>query len=788
MKTTCSLFLFVVFFLQTQAQQPTQSIRGTILDKESQRSIPGATIIINQLNKGTASDMEGAFELQAVPVGRHTLVVSFLGYEPYVLNNIILSSGKELVLTIELTEAFTELGEVVVKAKKNSAEANNEMAVVSARSFSVEETQRYAAAIFDPARMALNFAGVNTGGDDLQNEIVVRGNSPKGILWRLEGVEIPNPNHFDDIGATGGAISMLSSSTLAASDFYTGAFPAEYGNATSGVFDLQFRNGNNQKREYAFMVGIVGIEASLEGPFSQKSKASYLLNYRYSNTALLASFLEDAIGSAIPKYQDLSFKVNLPTNKWGTFSLFGLGGYNIYSEDLELDSTKWNQDDWNFEAFRSEQYKGVVGLSHRFFLNQNSYIKSVVSASANNFESRNIGIDNVHYISPTNYQEEEDLRMENEDYAYRFNSYYNGKLNKQHTLRLGGAISLLDFSFLHEEIVDGSWRTFFSGSGDSYFLQAYGQWKYRIVPELSLHTGFHYARLTLNNTQSLEPRAALSWTASRKHRFSLAAGLHSKPEHLSTYFLKQEGSDVSPNFYLEFIKAQHYVLSHDWQLNAHTSLKTELYYQHLYDVPVENDSTSGLSLLNARSVWDLLGAQAAINAGTGKNYGIDVSLERAFVDDYYFLITASLFDSKYTALNQIEYPTRYASNYNLTALGGKEFKKGSDGQNILGFNAKVKFGGGNRYTPVDLAASQIEGETVWSENYFSQQVKDYFRIDVGFSYKMNRKKATHTLLIDFQNATNRQNVFTQRYNADTQQIDYWCQTGILPVFNYRIEF
>lgn len=397
------MYLFVVFFLQTQAQQPTQNIRGTVLDKESQRSIPGANIVINPLNKGTSSDVEGNFELRDVPVGRHTLVVSFLGYEPYVLSNINLSSGKELILNIALSASFTELAEVEVKAKKNSAEANNEMAVVSARSFSVEETQRYAAAIFDPARMALNFAGVNTGGDDLQNEIVVRGNSPKGILWCLERIEIPNPNHFDDLGATRGAISMLSSSTLAASDFYTGAFPAEYGNALSGVFDLQFRNGNNQKREYAFMVGIAGMEASLEGPFSKKSKASYLFNYRYSNTALLSSFIEDAIGSAIPKYQDLSFKINLPTQKWGTFSLFALGGYNIYVEELEADSALWNEDDWNFEAYRSEQYKGVMGLSHRFFINQNAYIKSVASLSANNFESRNVGIDNAYYISPTLY-------------------------------------------------------------------------------------------------------------------------------------------------------------------------------------------------------------------------------------------------------------------------------------------------------------------------------------------------------------------------------------------------
>ena len=180
----------------------------------------------------------GEFKLSKVPVGRTTLAVSYLGYESLTLREIMVTSGKELVLNLEMTESTKNMNEVVITAAHDKTQAFNEMATVSARSFTVEETGRYAASYFDPARMAQTFAGVSVGGStsDLFNEIVVRGNSPKGILWRLEGVEIPNPNHFGGLGSSGGAISMLSSSTLANSDFYTGAFPTEFGNCLIRCF------------------------------------------------------------------------------------------------------------------------------------------------------------------------------------------------------------------------------------------------------------------------------------------------------------------------------------------------------------------------------------------------------------------------------------------------------------------------------------------------------------------------------------------------------------------------
>lgn len=401
--------LFFVFFLsllsQAQAQNLTQTIRGRIIDRESQSPIVGASVAIITTNplKGTLSDLDGNFRIEKVPVGRHSLKVNYIGYEEQVLSELLLGSGKELVLAIGITETFREMEEVVVRARQEKGQPLNEMATLSARSISVEETKRYAASVNDPARAALNYAGVASV-DDGGNEIVVRGNSPKGVLWRMEGIEIPNPSHFGQEGASGGGVSILSVNMLDNSDFYTGAFPAEYGNALSGIFDMKLRKGNNEKREYAFQAGVLGVDFAAEGPFKEGGKGSYLFNYRYSTLAILNKIGVKVAGDAAPDFQDLAFKLNLPTAKAGTFSIWGIGGYSAQVAEAERDITKWVEKSDRFDdVFRA----GMVasGLSHVYFVNPNAYLETVLSLSGNfnKYYYDSIGTD---FKATTFYQEE----------------------------------------------------------------------------------------------------------------------------------------------------------------------------------------------------------------------------------------------------------------------------------------------------------------------------------------------------------------------------------------------
>lgn len=791
-KLFCQLILvgfLCIYCNSLSAQQHTQTIRGKVIDKDAQMPLIGATIAVqlegNML--GTVTDNDGDFKLENVPVGRQNIAISYLGYEPVLMNSILVTSGKELVLDIAMIESAVAMEEIVVKATLDKAETLNEMATVSARSFSVEETGRYAGSYFDPARMAQNYAGVSVGsGDDLMNEIIVRGNSPMGVLWRLEGIEIPNPNHFGAMGNSGGGISMLSSSILSNSDFYTGAFPSEFGNAQSSVFDLNMRKGNNEKREFSLMLGVMGIEGSMEGPFKAGSKASYLINARYATLAALGAIGLNPVGDVLPAYQDVSFKFNFPTQKLGTFSLFGLGGTNRAYEEPVADKTAWqfSDDQW---GFNERQKVGTVGLSHRLLLSNKSYLRTVVAASANEYN------DDEYWLDDTkNYEVHVDEETKVTNNTYRISSTFNHKFNARNTFRTGLIMSHLAFDFTYDEDEGEGLVRYFDNQGSTQFFQAFAHWKHRFSEDWTLNTGLHYSQLLLNNNYSIEPRAALSWQMNNRQRLSMALGIHSRMEHPAAYLFDgtlPNGRVHTPARNLELSKSLHAVLGYDFRLSEDIRLKAELYYQHLYDVPIESDPNSIGSLLNAVDIWDLIGAQDVVNEGTGTNYGIDLTLEKFFSNSYYFLATGSVYDSKYTPANGKTYNTAFNGNYQLNLLGGKEFKVGRKKNNILGFNGKFILSGGRRQFPIDLAASQAEGYTVYLfDQPFAARVGTYHRFDFGVSYRINAKKVTHTIMLDVQNVTNRLNVFNNYYSAGTQSIASNYQTGLFPVFNYRVEF
>lgn len=768
-----------------QQKSFTQKVRGRVLDAESKQPLAGVIIVAksnNQLNALT--DGDGYFVISNVPVGRQSFMFQYMGYEPAVASEVLVTSGKELELNMSMTESLQKMDEVVVSATKESDKALNEFATISSRSISVEETKRYAASFADPARMAQNFMGVSNGGD-MFNGIIVRGNSPKNVLWRLEGIEIPNPNHFSGLGTTGGAISMLNANVLGTSDFYTGAFPAEMGNALSGVFDMKFRNGNTEKREHTFQLSTLGTELASEGPFKKGGKSSYLLNYRYSTLALLDNIV--SFGGVLPKYQDASIKLNFPTAKAGTFSLWGLGGYNSAYKDPVKDSSKWTDDDPNF-VLKADNMMGVAGISHTYFTGKNSYLKTVVSAS---YEQDKELVDT---LNPA--QDYRTVHVANESFinnAYRVSVLYNTKLNNKNTVRFGAIAQQMGYK-LNNNFFDehsNEWKSFLNSKGDAQYYQAYAQWKHRMSENLTFVSGLHGSYFALNGSYSIEPRVAATYT-SGKNTYSLATGLHSKPEHLSTYMFqskKQGQADTYPNKDLGLLKAYHAVIGYERQLPWNMRFKTEVYYQYLYNIPVEKDSTGGFSIINALDIYSLFNTQQLVSDGTGQNYGIDFSLERSFSNNYYILATASLYKSTYTDYPGDEYNTTFNRGYQVNVLGGKEFSIGRSGRKILGLNGKVLYSGGMRESPIDINSSVQAGETVYvPKQYFTRQVPAYFRTDLGVYYKINNKRVTHSIQLEVQNVTNRQNFYYSYFDREAATVKTVNQLGILPNLSYRIDF
>jgi len=772
-----------------QAQSITQTIRGTVIDKESQSPLIGANVMLIGTDRGASTDLDGSFVLKEVNIGRHDLEVSYLGYEPLYLQNILLKSGKELVLNLEMLESTKTLDEVVVSAAKSIDKTKplNSFATVSSRTFSVEETSRYAAAAYDPARMAQNYAGVSVGaGDDLFNAIVVRGNSSSGILWRLEGVEIPNPNHFGNIGNSGGAISMLSSTTLSNSDFYTGAFPAEFGNATAGVFDLNMRNGNNEQRETSFMLGALGVELGTEGPLSKKHKGSYLMNYRYSTLALLELVGVNPTGDVLPTYQDLSFKLHLPTDKAGNFSIFGLGGNNLAAQRPEKDSTQW---EYNSDRLGFEQRinMGVVGVSHRYLLNDQSYIKTVAISSIENENQTEIRLDD-------NYESVQYYDQKINQNTFRFSTLYHRKFSPKHSMRIGAIYSNKNFDLNIDERpeIDKAFKNIFTGTGETSYLQAYYQSKFRLGAKTKLNLGLHSTYLGLNEEFTIEPRLALSFKLGKGSELSFASGVHSKVEHLSLYTVNgnfEDGTQAKANPHLKPTKALHNVIAYDHVYTPKLRMKLELYHQMLYDVVISDDPTSTFTILNAVDAWEYFGLSNAKQDGTGRNIGIDVTLERFFADSYYAMFTGSVYDSKYSVGNDVLYNTRFDGEYMSNVIGGKEWEVGKNGKNILGLNGKFVLAGGNRYTKIKLAESILADDEIldW-DNPYGEKNDPYYRLDFGISYRINTPKMTHTILFDIQNVTNRNNTHQLEYEEDSMMIEESTHTGLFPFFNYRIEF
>jgi len=769
--------------LSTYGQnQLTQTVRGSVIDIESKSPIPGVMILIPDSDPQiyTVTDSAGYFKLETVPVGRIKLSALLIGYDPVDLRDLELKSGKELVLTVELRERIEDIEEVVVTGNRKDKPLND-MAVVSARSFTVEETERYAGTWLDPARMAANYAGVMAVGDQ-RNDIIIRGNSPLGLLWKMEGVSIPNPNHFGTLGTTGGPISILNNNLLDNSDFFTGAFPAEYGDALSGVFDLKMRKGNNETYEFTAQAGMNGLEFGAEGPFSKNHRSSFLLNYRYSTLAVF-DFLDIHFGvSGVPEFQDLSYKLNFVSEKAGTFALFGVGGIST----IEVLYADKKEDDWSFGRnnlnLRFESGMGVAGISHFIPLNKSSYIKSVIAVSGTMSSARAdsafTDVETIYYGDHSN------------EVKYALTSKYVKKFNAKNSLSAGFNIDMYDVHYEDSVILqDYSYYFLSEVSNEIMALPGtFAQLKHRFTNRLSLTGGFHFQYFTLNRSKSLEPRIGIKWELNPKHTLSAGAGIHSQLQPRLFYFQRTVIDDVDyyTNKELGFSKSNQAVISYDWLIHKNLRLKLETYYQYLNNIPVEQ-RPSEFSMINYGTSFFEARTDSLVNGGTGENYGLEITFEKFLSNHYYFLFTTSLFESHYKGSDGILRNTVYNGNYVTNFLCGYTFKIGK--YSSLNLDLKTVYAGGKHYIPVDLEASEKAHIKVLNTNdAYEPQFGDYFRLDGRLGFKRNMKKFHAEFAFDVQNLTKHKNVLLQTYDVDSNSIVYDYQLGLFYVFFIRFQF
>jgi hypothetical protein len=530
-------------------------------------------------------------------------------------------------------------------------------------------------------------------------------------------------------------------------------------------------------------LGSLGVEFASEGPFKKGGSASYLFNYRYSSMALAGDIiggdLRDVGGM---RYQDLSFKINLPTRKAGVFSLWGIGTSDGFVNNLPDDLSDY---DYIPTESTARQYMGAAGLGHKIFLSGNMYLKSTFAVThANNHTMTDLFDSNRQ-----NPQRIQDMLDRNTSLIFR--SYLNTKFNARHTNRTGITLTGLLYDDNYNIVpnlpyANGEPMTNFAdANGNSLLVSAFSQSSYQINKHLTAQYGLNVQYFALNRRWTVENRASIRWQPVVRHLFALAVGAHSRHERLDYYFVTTpETGDSMVNIDLDFAKAYHVVLSYDWHVSDNVHFRVEPYFQHLYNVPVVPGS--GVSIINQT---DFYMTHHLVNGGKGQNMGIDFTFERYLKDGFYYMLTASVFDSKYSGGDGVWRNTRYNRHFLTNVLVGKEWMLGRNRQNVLGVNLRLNWMGGGYYTPLDDAASLAEQRPVEDESRtMGSEHPAAFIAHATVSYKINRPGLAHEFGVKMLNFTGQKEFVNFDYNYRTGQMDRTTAAISIPNIYYKISF
>ena len=784
-----TLFLLAVAVIGFSQNEKTQTVSGQIIDKTTKQPLVGATVILLGSNPvlGTTSDIDGKFIFSNVPIGRQSFETSFIGYGTYVESGVVVTSSNSIEINIELEPSQVLSDEVVVKARKFSNDPVNEFSTVSTRSFSGEETNLFAAAINDPGRVALSFPGVQQGNFDTENDVIIRGNSSVGMLWRLEGIDILTPNHFARTGSSGGGVTIFSSEIIGRSDFSTGGMAAEYGNAISGAMDIHFRKGNKKEFGYKARLNLIGADLAAEGPI-QKDRSSFLVNYRYSTLGLMTQLGFPVLGERVVNtFQDLSFNLSFDSKDRKTLTtIFGLGGLSFENNQPvanPLERDIFDNEHWEDRQRGSDM--AAVGITVTKLLTEKSWLKFVVAGMANDIWREN----------DTLSLEDERFRYETEDFRDRriaLAGSYVYQLSNNLRFKTGFQAHQINYTFFKEELPRSNVIDPFrqievnaNGEGNTQLLQGYFQTKYQFNPKFEMNAGLNLMYLTLNQNASLDPRLSFKYNLSQNQELGLAYSIQSQHAPLALHNFSSESGQLT-NLDLDFMQAQHFVLSYKNSLGKSLRLQVEPYFQLLNNIPVTPD-------LNDNLYWflnDKVGftSRELVSEGKGRNYGVDVALEKFFSGDFFLLATGSIFENEYAPLNGEYFSSRYNTGWVSSLSFGKEWTFRSGNTFLLG--GRSLYNGGFRFTPFDAAASELARAYVPDTTQpWADQVDPYFRIDTRTAYRFNFSNSSLLLSLDIQNLTNHDNPRGIRYLAESNTLDFRNHpSGFLPLLGIEFEW
>ncbi len=799
MKKRMNLILATILTICGGVSIQAQTVRGTVTDAISGEKLIGATVKVVETGTGSVVDLEGNFRIDIPQSGRYTLETSYVGYEPNVMKEVLVAGVKEVVIDIQLRENNTELTEVVVRPRVNKEATVNPAVLTGGVMLSMEEASRFAGGYNDPARLVMSFAGISGEADG--SGLSIHGNAPERMQYRIEGVEVFTPNHFNDTWNAGyGLVSALNSNVIGNSDFFTSTFNANYNNALSGVFDVKMRTGNNSKHENILQIGTVSEELTLEGPISRKSNSSYIVNYRYGFTSLVDKLnLIDTDGAHVD-FQDFSAKLMFPTKRAGTFSVFGLGFYDTsWDERMNLEDTHSAYDASDNDAKLAQL---LAGVSHKIHLGNKWTWRTTAAYNMQHLKN------DIYYYGlersaegfisqPLAYEEPErkylfSIQKVNED-RLLFNTELSKQVTDRWLIQLGGEYSHRFFNLAYKSVDQlyapvSTMHEYTKMKDDTGLANIFCQNLVRVSNYFSLSAGIAGNYFLLSKDFSVEPRASLKWDPDEKNSFSMGYGLHSMIEKLDAYFYRNADGNLA-NKDLGLTKAHHLHATYVHKLNSNLTLRMNAYYEYGFDTPVGIDG----STYCVTNRYFFYTDEPLVNKGNTRNYGGDITLEHYMNRGFFGQTNFSLYKSQYRGVDKVWRNQLYDRGFMFKILGGKEWMIG---KNMLNVSVKYSIQGGLRYTPIDveqmranIAAGIIDDNPIYKDNEaFSQRFDPSGIVDLTISYKINRRHVSHTFAFEGLNILQTETPLYQRFDLGTLDVRTDKSGLSLPNIFYRLDF
>lgn len=484
----------------------------------------------------------------------------------------------------------------------------------------------------------------------------------------------------------------------------------------------------------------------------------------------------------------------MPTESAGVFTIFGLNGdgHVPFKPELPLDSIK---DDWDAYHVDFKRAAFANGIRHHYIINEHLYLNTMIG----NVKNKNMT--EMYRLNPyLDYKRSEYHTARYNRNDYKLNSYLNIKLNKKHNLRFGTNLTwyTYDYRYLKEythEIIapltphDTSFL-FMNRKGTSNIVQFFGQYKLKFSDNLSMNLGVNALYFDLTKSSSIDPRLSLKYKQNDRSKWILAAGRHSKNEDLSILFMRRDGKENYMD--LDLVKSNHLIFGNEYKLNEDWYLKSEIYFQHMYDVGVENQNNYAFSNFNMFEFYSLYTHDSIVDMsseGKAKSRGIEVSIEKYFNNQYYFLVNASFSRSFFTDIDGNWYPSVFDHKHIFKIATGKEWSLGKNDEKTLGINIRLRYAQGKRFLEVDEEASIARKLQTYNYEAGYLQVGPAIKnMDFGFNYIVNRKKVTHEIRLDLYNATDAiipMGTYFDR--VQNKKVAYNFQ-DMMPFFNYSVKW